>query len=99
VLSYSFAGFNRVFTERNQEEGKEYFIAVDLSQSMEDVDYRPSQTAGPDQIWTEIKSNQKPSFEAELDFDHFFSSEAFLMLHFNFPIKLLQLSIDGWNPG
>ncbi|WP_192350650.1 VWA domain-containing protein [Algoriphagus sp. Y33] len=78
-----------------QEEGKDIFIAVDLSQSMNATDIGPSRLQ---RIKFELKNLTK-SFPSDRIGLIIFSSEAFLQCPLTFDQSVLQLYIDGLNTG
>ncbi len=84
-----------VSTKEIQEEGKDIFIAVDLSQSMNATDIGPSRLQ---RVKFELKNLTKrfPSDRIGLII---FSSEAFLQCPLTFDQTVLQLYIDGLNTG
>ncbi|MDG1276015.1 MAG: VWA domain-containing protein [Algoriphagus sp.] len=78
-----------------QEEGKDIFIAVDLSQSMNASDIGPSRLQ---RIKFELKNLTK-NFPSDRIGLIIFSSEAFLQCPLTFDQSVLQLYIDGLNTG
>lgn len=78
-----------------QEEGKDIFIAVDLSQSMNATDIGPSRLQ---RIKFELKNLTK-SFPSDRLGLIIFSSEAFMQCPLTFDQSVLQLYIDGLNTG
>ncbi|MFC5623203.1 VWA domain-containing protein [Algoriphagus winogradskyi] len=78
-----------------QEEGKDIFIAVDLSQSMNAPDIGPSRLQ---RIKFELKNLTK-SFPSDRIGLIIFSSEAFMQCPLTFDQSVLQLYIDGLNTG
>lgn len=78
-----------------QEEGKDIFIAVDLSQSMNAGDIGPSRLQ---RIKFELKNLTK-SFPSDRIGLIIFSSEAFMQCPLTFDQSVLQLYIDGLNTG
>ncbi|REG88629.1 VWA domain-containing protein [Algoriphagus antarcticus] len=78
-----------------QEEGKDIFIAVDLSQSMNATDIGPSRLQ---RIKFELKNLTK-SFPSDRIGLIIFSSEAFMQCPLTFDQSVLQLYIDGLNTG
>jgi len=78
-----------------QEEGKDIFIAVDLSQSMNAADIGPSRLQ---RIKFELKNLTK-SFPSDRIGLIIFSSEAFMQCPLTFDQSVLQLYIDGLNTG
>ncbi|MDR7129655.1 Ca-activated chloride channel family protein [Algoriphagus sp. 4150] len=78
-----------------QEEGKDIFIAIDLSQSMNATDVGPSRLQ---RIKFELKNLTK-SFPSDRIGLIIFSSEAFLQCPLTFDQSVLQLHIDGLNTG
>lgn len=84
-----------VSTKEIQEEGKDIFIAVDLSQSMNATDIGPSRLQ---RIKFELKNLTK-SFPSDRIGLIIFSSEAFLQCPLTFDQSVLQLYIDGLNTG
>jgi Ca-activated chloride channel family protein len=78
-----------------KEEGKDIFIAVDLSQSMNAVDIGPSRLQ---RIKFELKNLAK-NFPSDRIGLIIFSSEAFLQCPLTFDQSVLQLYIDGLNTG
>ncbi len=78
-----------------QEEGKDIFIAVDLSQSMNATDIGPSRLQ---RIKFELKNLIK-SFPSDRLGLIIFSSEAFMQCPLTFDQSVLQLYIDGLNTG
>ena len=78
-----------------QEEGKDIFIAVDLSQSMNASDIGPSRLQ---RIKFELKNLTK-SFPSDRIGLIIFSSEAFMQCPLTFDQSVLQLYIDGLNTG
>jgi len=84
-----------VSTKEIQEEGKDIFIAVDLSQSMNAPDIGPSRLQ---RIKFELKNLTK-SFPSDRIGLIIFSSEAFLQCPLTFDQSVLQLYIDGLNTG
>ena len=84
-----------VSTKEITEEGKDIFIAVDLSQSMNAQDIGPSRLQ---RIKFELKNLTK-SFPSDRIGLIIFSSEAFLQCPLTFDQSVLQLYIDGLNTG
>lgn len=84
-----------VSTKEIQEEGKDIFIAVDLSQSMNATDIGPSRLQ---RVKFELKNLTK-SFPSDRIGLIIFSSEAFLQCPLTFDQTVLQLYIDGLNTG
>lgn len=84
-----------VSTKEIQEEGKDIFIAVDLSQSMNAPDIGPSRLQ---RVKFELKNLTK-SFPSDRIGLIIFSSEAFLQCPLTFDQSVLQLYIDGLNTG
>lgn len=84
-----------VSTKEIQEEGKDIFIAVDLSQSMNAPDIGPSRLQ---RVKFELKNLTK-SFPSDRIGLIIFSSEAFLQCPLTFDQTVLQLYIDGLNTG
>jgi Ca-activated chloride channel family protein len=84
-----------VSTKEIQEEGKDIFIAVDLSQSMNATDIGPSRLQ---RVKFELKNLTK-SFPSDRIGLIIFSSEAFLQCPLTFDRSVLQLYIDGLNTG
>ncbi len=78
-----------------QEEGKDIFIAVDLSQSMNATDIGPSRLQ---RVKFELKNLTK-SFPSDRIGLIIFSSEAFMQCPLTFDQSVLQLYIDGLNTG
>jgi Ca-activated chloride channel family protein len=78
-----------------KEEGKDIFIAVDLSQSMNATDIGPSRLQ---RIKFELKNLTK-SFPSDRIGLIIFSSEAFMQCPLTFDQSVLQLYIDGLNTG
>jgi Ca-activated chloride channel family protein len=78
-----------------QEEGKDIFIAVDLSQSMNAADIGPSRLQ---RIKFELKNLAK-NFPSDRIGLIIFSSEAFLQCPLTFDQSVIQLYIDGLNTG
>ncbi|MDO8967216.1 VWA domain-containing protein [Algoriphagus sp.] len=78
-----------------KEEGKDIFIAVDLSQSMNATDIGPSRLQ---RIKFELKNLIK-SFPSDRIGLIIFSSEAFLQCPLTFDQAVIQLYIDGLNTG
>ncbi len=78
-----------------QEEGKDIFIAVDLSQSMNATDIGPSRLQ---RIKFELKNLTK-NFPSDRIGLIIFSSEAFMQCPLTFDQSVLQLYIDGLNTG
>ncbi|TXE13615.1 VWA domain-containing protein [Algoriphagus aquimarinus] len=78
-----------------QDEGKDIFIAVDLSQSMNAADIGPSRLQ---RIKFELKNLTK-SFPSDRIGLIIFSSEAFMQCPLTFDQSVLQLYIDGLNTG
>ena len=78
-----------------QEEGKDIFIAVDLSQSMNAADIGPSRLQ---RIKFELKNLTK-NFPSDRIGLIIFSSEAFMQCPLTFDQSVLQLYIDGLNTG
>ncbi|PZX50631.1 Ca-activated chloride channel family protein [Algoriphagus ratkowskyi] len=78
-----------------QEEGKDIFIAVDLSQSMNATDIGPSRLQ---RIKFELKNLTK-SFPSDRIGLIIFSSESFMQCPLTFDQSVLQLYIDGLNTG
>lgn len=78
-----------------KEEGKDIFIAVDLSQSMNATDIGPSRLQ---RIKFELKNLTK-SFPSDRIGLIIFSSEAFIQCPLTFDQSVLQLYIDGLNTG
>jgi len=78
-----------------QEEGKDIFIAVDLSQSMNAGDIGPSRLQ---RVKFELKNLTK-SFPSDRIGLIIFSSEAFMQCPLTFDQSVLQLYIDGLNTG
>ncbi len=92
----SFAGPSiGVSTKEIKEEGKDIFIAVDLSQSMNATDIGPSRLQ---RVKFELKNLTK-SFPSDRIGLIIFSSEAFLQCPLTFDQSVLQLHIDGLNTG
>lgn len=84
-----------VSTKEITEEGKDIFIAVDLSQSMNAQDIGPSRLQ---RVKFELKNLTK-SFPSDRIGLIIFSSEAFLQCPLTFDQSVLQLYIDGLNTG
>ncbi|MGM0945596.1 MAG: VWA domain-containing protein [Bacteroidota bacterium] len=84
-----------VSTKEVKEEGKDIFIAVDLSQSMNATDIGPSRLQ---RIKFELKNLIK-SFPSDRIGLIIFSSEAFMQCPLTFDQNVLQLHIDGLNTG
>ncbi len=84
-----------VSTKEIKEEGKDIFIAVDLSQSMNAQDIGPSRLQ---RIKFELKNLTK-NFPSDRIGLIIFSSEAFLQCPLTFDQSVLQLYIDGLNTG
>lgn len=84
-----------VSTKEIQEEGKDIFIAVDLSQSMNATDIGPSRLQ---RLKFELKNLTK-SFPSDRIGLIIFSSEAYLQCPLTFDRSVLQLYIDGLNTG
>ncbi|MBN7815985.1 VWA domain-containing protein [Algoriphagus pacificus] len=82
-------------TKEIKEEGKDIFIAVDLSQSMNATDIGPSRLQ---RVKFELKEFTK-SFPSDRIGLIIFSSEAFLQCPLTFDQSVLQLYIDGLNTG
>jgi Ca-activated chloride channel family protein len=82
-------------TKEIKEEGKDIFIAVDLSQSMNATDIGPNRLQ---RIKFELKEFTK-SFPSDRIGLIIFSSEAFLQCPLTFDQSVLQLYIDGLNTG
>lgn len=82
-------------TKEIKEEGKDIFIAVDLSQSMNATDIGPSRLQ---RVKFELKELTK-SFPSDRIGLIIFSSEAFLQCPLTFDQSVLQLYIDGLNTG
>lgn len=82
-------------TKEIQEEGKDIFIALDLSQSMNATDIGPSRLQ---RIKFELKNLTK-SFPSDRIGLIIFSSEAFLQCPLTFDQRVLQLHLDGLNTG
>lgn len=78
-----------------KEEGKDIFIAVDLSQSMNATDIGPSRLQ---RIKFELKNLIK-SFPSDRIGLIIFSSEAFMQCPLTFDQTVIQLYIDGLNTG
>lgn len=78
-----------------QEEGKDIFIAVDLSQSMNATDIGPSRLQ---HVKFELKNLTK-SFPSDRIGLIIFSSEAFMQCPLTFDQSVIQLYIDGLNTG
>lgn len=78
-----------------KEEGKDIFIAVDLSQSMNAADIGPSRLS---RIKFELKNLIK-SFPSDRIGLIIFSSEAFMQCPLTFDQAVIQLYIDGLNTG
>lgn len=78
-----------------KEEGKDIFIAVDLSQSMNATDIGPSRLQ---RIKFELKNLIK-SFPSDRIGLIIFSSEAFMQCPLTFDQAVIQLYIDGLNTG
>ncbi len=78
-----------------KEEGKDIFIAVDLSQSMNATDVGPSRLQ---RIKFELKNLIK-SFPSDRIGLIIFSSEAFMQCPLTFDQSVIQLYIDGLNTG
>lgn len=78
-----------------KEEGKDIFIAVDLSQSMNATDIGPSRLQ---RIKFELK-NLLNSFPSDRIGLIIFSSEAFMQCPLTFDQAVMQLYIDGLNTG
>ncbi|SEF89028.1 VWA domain-containing protein [Algoriphagus boritolerans] len=78
-----------------KEEGKDIFIAVDLSQSMNATDIGPSRLS---RIKFELKNLIK-SFPSDRIGLIIFSSEAFMQCPLTFDQAVIQLYIDGLNTG
>lgn len=78
-----------------KEEGKDIFIAVDLSQSMNATDIGPSRLQ---RIKFELKNLTK-NFPSDRIGLIIFSSEAFMQCPLTFDQSVLQLYIDGLNTG
>jgi Ca-activated chloride channel family protein len=84
-----------ISTKEIQEEGKDIFIAVDLSQSMNAADIGPTRLQ---RVKFELKNLTK-SFPSDRIGLIIFSSEAFLQCPLTFDQSVLQLYIDGLNTG
>ncbi|MDN3203451.1 VWA domain-containing protein [Algoriphagus sediminis] len=84
-----------VSTKEITEEGKDIFIAVDLSQSMNAQDIGPSRLQ---RIKFELKNLTK-NFPSDRIGLIIFSSEAFMQCPLTFDQSVLQLYIDGLNTG
>ncbi|MFC3415010.1 vWA domain-containing protein [Algoriphagus hitonicola] len=82
-------------TKEIKEEGKDIFIAVDLSQSMNATDIGPSRLQ---RIKFELKNLIK-SFPSDRIGLIIFSSEAFMQCPLTFDQNVLQLHLDGLNTG
>ncbi|MEN2282495.1 VWA domain-containing protein [Algoriphagus sp. SE2] len=82
-------------TKEIKEEGKDIFIAVDLSQSMNATDIGPNRLQ---RVKYELKEFTK-SFPSDRIGLIIFSSEAFLQCPLTFDQSVLQLYIDGLNTG
>ena len=82
-------------TKEVKEEGKDIFIAVDLSQSMNATDIGPSRLQ---RVKFELKELTK-NFPSDRIGLIIFSSEAFLQCPLTFDQSVLQLYIDGLNTG
>jgi len=82
-------------TREIKEEGKDIFIAVDLSQSMNATDIGPNRLQ---RVKFELKELTK-SFPSDRIGLIIFSSEAFLQCPLTFDQSVLQLYIDGLNTG
>lgn len=82
-------------TKEVKEEGKDIFIAVDLSQSMNATDIGPSRLQ---RIKFELKNLIK-SFPSDRIGLIIFSSEAFMQCPLTFDQNVLQLHLDGLNTG
>ncbi len=82
-------------TKEIKEEGKDIFIAVDLSQSMNATDIGPNRLQ---RVKFELKEFTK-SFPSDRIGLIIFSSEAFLQCPLTFDQSVLQLYIDGLNTG
>ncbi|AFL85715.1 uncharacterized protein containing a von Willebrand factor type A (vWA) domain [Belliella baltica DSM 15883] len=78
-----------------KEEGKDIFIAIDLSQSMNATDIGPSRLQ---RVKFELKNLTK-SFAGDRIGLIIFSSEAFVQCPLTFDQNVLQLHIDGLNTG
>ena len=78
-----------------KEEGKDIFIAIDLSQSMNATDIGPSRLQ---RVKFELKNLVK-SFAGDRIGLIIFSSEAFVQCPLTFDQNVLQLHIDGLNTG
>ncbi|WP_297336289.1 VWA domain-containing protein [Algoriphagus sp.] len=82
-------------TKEVKEEGKDIFIAVDLSQSMNATDIGPSRLQ---RIKFELKNLIK-NFPSDRIGLIIFSSEAFMQCPLTFDQNVLQLHLDGLNTG
>ncbi|SFN83092.1 Ca-activated chloride channel family protein [Algoriphagus ornithinivorans] len=82
-------------TKEVKEEGKDIFIAIDLSQSMNATDIGPSRLQ---RIKFELKNLIK-SFPSDRIGLIIFSSEAFMQCPLTFDQSVLQLYLDGLNTG
>ncbi|TFV97542.1 VWA domain-containing protein [Algoriphagus kandeliae] len=82
-------------TKEVKEEGKDIFLAVDLSQSMNATDIGPSRLQ---RIKFELKELIK-SFPSDRIGLIIFSSEAYMQCPLTFDQNVLQLYIDGLNTG
>ncbi|GAB2634025.1 hypothetical protein GCM10026987_35030 [Belliella aquatica] len=78
-----------------KEEGKDIFLAIDLSQSMNATDIGPSRLQ---RVKFELKNLAK-SFAGDRIGLIIFSSEAFVQCPLTFDQNVLQLHIDGLNTG
>ncbi|WP_143960689.1 vWA domain-containing protein [Litoribacter populi] len=78
-----------------KEEGKDIFIAVDLSRSMDAQDIAPSRL---ERIKMEMKKLVK-NFDSDRIGIIIFSSEAFIQCPLTFDQNIIQLHIDGLNTG
>lgn len=78
-----------------KEEGKDIFLAIDLSQSMNATDIGPSRLQ---RVKFELKNLTK-SFAGDRIGLIIFSSEAFVQCPLTFDQNVLQLHIDGLNTG
>ncbi len=78
-----------------KEEGKDIFIAIDLSQSMNATDIGPSRLQ---RVKFELKNLVK-SFAGDRIGLIIFSSEAFIQCPLTFDQNVLQLHLDGLNTG
>lgn len=78
-----------------KEEGKDIFLAIDLSQSMNAADIGPSRLQ---RVKFELKNLAK-SFAGDRIGLIIFSSEAFVQCPLTFDQNVLQLHIDGLNTG